>query len=145
MTNEITQGEALIGACRHVHPALICGDTIGGLVCWLILFITVALLLAIVSMRKSLVLEPTGILNPIASLRIAGFLLAMAGVAWIWEMYKSVVFAFYVLATDMTRESKESFLLGVFQTPRLLLAAITALLFSWALLMAIAKRLQKRK
>ena len=145
MTNDVTHGAVLSATCRHVSPALICGDTIGGLVCWLVIFIVVSLLLATISMRKSLIFEPAGILNPTVTLRIAGLLLAIAGVAWLWEMYGSIVFAMSILATDMKSESKESFLLGIFQMPRLLLTAITVLFFVWGILMAIAALLRRKQ
>lgn len=111
----------------------------------IVLITAILLILAICTTRKDRILNPDVIFNPVIILRIVGFLLVVAGVASVCEMYDSVVFALFILAGDTDRNSKESVLLGIFQMPRLFLIALAVEAIVWTGLSLIVNTVGRKK
>ncbi len=110
-----------------------------GLLCWLVLLDAALLIGALFCMRKSLICDPIGILNPTAILRACGVALAITGIVLLWDLYNSTVFGLFVVASDASLESKQSFLLGIFQWPQRFIVVVIAQVALWAVLTGIVR------
>ena len=144
MTNEITIGEVANLMQGHVQPALVCGGWMTGLLGWLVLLVAALLIGAIFCLRKSLILDPIGILNPAAILRVCGVALAVTGIVLLWDLYNSVVYGLFILASDAPMESKQSFLLGIFQWPQRFIVVVIAQVALWVVLSGVVRMVRSK-
>ena len=144
MTNDTTN--QIVSVCRpeYVQPALICGGWMDGLVVWLVLFVAVFLFLSAIMIRKATIQHPEGIYNPQALLKATGVLLGVAAVVWLWLAFDAIQFALFVIGTDMSGTSKESFLLGIFQTPRFCLTALSIEALLWTGMVFLVRTLKRK-